>query len=632
MKCPFCNTENPEGSMFCKGCGKKMAGESSVPVTDAATPIFCPNCGKKFVAGETFCDECGTNLAEAIGNNGAAKSVSKLKMPVNGKTMAIAVGAIAVIAVGAFAVSKMSGGSSSSSDVEKHLVYFVEDSMMLADLTALKKEPLQITESMGDICVGMKYNHFLTKDEKYAYFMENHDGYEYDLFRVPVSKIGKKDATEKIDSRVANFTILDNNNVIYKRNDSWCYYDGKETRKFGRGVQDYRIDKEVKNICWSEPDEKGGLVYYYQDLAQKKDKIELGDGITSFYASKGLNKFYALKDDKLVELSKAGQDTTIARNVYSIVSMDADAGSIYYTKEELHTVPYSDLVYDDANRMGANVRAALERNMYDYTTYSLYHYNNGKETKITEDMRNVVRSQNGKFCLYYEYPSQEEMKVGYSKVINASSENELREELTEQISLCLTTSAKNDKIIVSCEGVINESIYDEDTETLYYVDYDTDSGEGIVYSMPVSGNKAGIVTACSDEGEDIDLISTCKDGVYYKMNGDQYGADLYLNRKQLADEVWSVAKLNDNGELMYNGENNNDGTFVLKTYDGKTSKEVQDGVNYASGSEDGTIVFMVDYDSNRREGSLMYYNGKKVIEIDDEASGFAVRRDSHNVR
>jgi len=49
MKCPKCQFENPEDSIFCGDCGSPLA-------------IVCPDCGAIPLPGFKFCDKCGHDL------------------------------------------------------------------------------------------------------------------------------------------------------------------------------------------------------------------------------------------------------------------------------------------------------------------------------------------------------------------------------------------------------------------------------------------------------------------------------------------------------------------------------------------------------------------------------------------
>jgi len=50
MKCPKCQTENPEENSFCRECGAKLL-------------LACPQCGAEVLPGDKFCGKCGHSLA-----------------------------------------------------------------------------------------------------------------------------------------------------------------------------------------------------------------------------------------------------------------------------------------------------------------------------------------------------------------------------------------------------------------------------------------------------------------------------------------------------------------------------------------------------------------------------------------
>ncbi|MBI4763173.1 MAG: AAA family ATPase [Deltaproteobacteria bacterium] len=51
MKCPKCQTENPETNKFCRECGTRL-------------PKVCPHCGSEVLPEDKFCGQCGRPLGE----------------------------------------------------------------------------------------------------------------------------------------------------------------------------------------------------------------------------------------------------------------------------------------------------------------------------------------------------------------------------------------------------------------------------------------------------------------------------------------------------------------------------------------------------------------------------------------
>lgn len=53
MKCPNCNSENPDSNKFCSECGTKL---------EVTTSIECPNCHSRISSDSKFCSNCGSKL------------------------------------------------------------------------------------------------------------------------------------------------------------------------------------------------------------------------------------------------------------------------------------------------------------------------------------------------------------------------------------------------------------------------------------------------------------------------------------------------------------------------------------------------------------------------------------------
>ncbi len=80
MKCPKCQSENPEGAKFCNECGNSL-------------DIMCPKCSKANPPGSKFCNECGQKLEkeEAVerkepSTEGERKQVTVLFSDLSGYT------------------------------------------------------------------------------------------------------------------------------------------------------------------------------------------------------------------------------------------------------------------------------------------------------------------------------------------------------------------------------------------------------------------------------------------------------------------------------------------------------------------------------------------------------------------
>ena len=57
MKCPKCQTENPQKDRFCHECGTELL-------------LGCHQCGAEVLAHDKFCGKCGNKLDKALETEG----------------------------------------------------------------------------------------------------------------------------------------------------------------------------------------------------------------------------------------------------------------------------------------------------------------------------------------------------------------------------------------------------------------------------------------------------------------------------------------------------------------------------------------------------------------------------------
>ena len=58
-KCPNCGAAIPEGSSFCRFCGKPIPQQEAPNPNAETEEKYCVNCGEKIEADAAFCTKCG---------------------------------------------------------------------------------------------------------------------------------------------------------------------------------------------------------------------------------------------------------------------------------------------------------------------------------------------------------------------------------------------------------------------------------------------------------------------------------------------------------------------------------------------------------------------------------------------
>ncbi|MCI8950302.1 MAG: zinc-ribbon domain-containing protein [Lachnospiraceae bacterium] len=622
MVCPKCGSALEEGAVFCGNCGTRM---DDGPQPEAASPagdvIFCPNCGKRLSADDVFCDECGCNLAG--GKTGGLKGfLSSLKTSKMRFIIPACIAGALVVGGGAFAAMNLMGGKS---DIPTKLVYFKDEAMMLVDLKKRKSKPVEVTDSFSRnyIFTGAVSGKYISKDGKYVIYREDYDGDTCDLFIAKISKL--KDA-KRIDTNVSSFTLLDNNTVLYKKKSALYYYDGKESKRLAKDVQRYGLDESQKNFYWSELD-RDETTYYYQDLAQKKDAIKLEDDVDSFYSEKDLKNFYGLKGDKLYRIDQTGNREKIATDIETILSFNRETGMFYYTKLDTISVPYGSLVYDDTGSgIEERQQQRLDEEEFEYEVQSLYLFDGKEEQLISERFSNMMAvsvSEAGQYFLFMEDPDLETVEAPWSEMQNSSWGSCINRAINQERMLVLASGSQKIGEFEDLDSISEAQFY-PDFGKLYLSTQDEE--DITIWVASLSGNGAGTLTEY-DEGEGIQLLSADENGLYYLKDYEDESGDLYYNKKEIVRDVISAATVNDNGLVAIASDyDDRDYTVTLTIWNGKKEIPVAEDVAYGDSAKDDTFVLLTNYNHNREEGDLMYFDGKNLRKLDEDVSGF-VRRE-----
>lgn len=632
MNCHKCGSPLEDGAVFCGNCGARVEAGPVQPENGQAggqEAVFCPNCGKRLSAGDVFCDSCGCSLvggspAGDFGDGGEKKNWFQKNPKMKIIIPAVVAGAV-VVAGGAFAASNLLG-SSSSGDVPSHLVYFKDDSMMMINLKKKKAEPVELTDSYtkGDGFLGVWRTTYLSKDEKYVAYIEDYNGDDYDLF---LAKVSKPQDGVKIDSKVSRYTLLDNHNVIYKKKDTLYLYNGKESVKLAKDVNNYYLDENQKNICWSESD-KGEVTYYYQDIAQKNKAVKLDSDPDSFFVGKNLNKFYSLKEGSLYALDQTGKKEKVAKDIEDILLSNRDLGMFYYTKMDTKEIPYIDLVYDDTGEMTDYNRERLSEDTFEMPVIELYFFD-GKEERLVSSQfsgrQETVLDEKGQYCLYWEVPDLESVQAPWSKMRESSWRSCVQEAIDEERVLVLASGAQ--KLSEFEDIICRGSMIHLDSKKLYVYTVDEDGEDGVIWVTSLAEN--GKLEEYDDDAEDAHLLFANDQGLYYLKDYESDGGDLYFNGEEIGSDVVMARKIGDSKlTAIVSDYDTGDRSFALSLWNGKKETSVGEDVNFSECAEDGTVVLLSDYSYNREEGDLMYFDGKELRMLDDEVSGFSPRRGS----
>lgn len=613
--------------------------------------MFCPNCGNRAEDGSRFCMFCGARFE----NESTRQAVpQRIPNPINTlkrerrltgirlskQQWMIAGGALAAVAVIVLLVLLIGAGGR-----EPNYALYVKDGEMFYHGVS-DKMPQQLSEDLLDGVElddrSMWYKAYylgvgvhVTDDGKTIFYLDNQDGGQGMLYRRSLADSGKE--PEKLASNVEQYVVLDNGKLIfYLKNGTLHRIKGGEDEKIAKNVEDFRIS-DSGDVLYENEDGQWYLIF-----RGKEDKI--GTDLDIYLTTEKGVTYY--QDGDRIYRKPFGKDKEkLADDVDTVIQFEEN-NSFYFTRREELTL--ADFFQPDSEY--ENWMSGMEERAYT-PFYSLYYYNGKEEILLGEACANrqmhYINDAEGfmeSFTMFYTRYDLESMgKLSYKDLEALCNTDEyfyysvydvagimIEEALAKNAAYCLCVDSE---IYELDADQIEDFWYSREEKAVYLMtDVDEEKQEGTLLRAEISDGKVGELTEYDKNvytGFGPRFVAGTQTLYYYKNVENETG-ELYIGGTPVEKDVPATSHVKylvgEKAFLYQSDMDPEENTYTLKSYDGKTTREIAEDVYSYSLGKDGSLVFLYDYDPDRDEGSLAWYDGK-IVEIGEDVYDYAFTPD-----
>ncbi len=629
---------------------------------------YCPYCGTWNGKDTVFCAACGKVV------DGTAPHLAVQHQPVKKEkspkiVLGAAIGAVLLVAVIAGICLFRNSGSV---DRDSCVTYIKSGTLYGLNAKKIKKDPIEYAGNLSNyITLGQAYNMVqFSEDGTYICYPSNIPEARTKGYRLNVAKLGKKsDESTKIDSNVSSYQILKNNKIIFKDYNNTLFISTLEgeKEKVASDVELYYIDPDYKNIVWTEyKNEQTNL--YCRDFKLKNEKTKLVSNINLPKVSEDLDIIYVTDmDHTLYAIKNLGEKEKIASGVSLLLHGNYEDGTAYYCKEKEQKAVAMDMVEDDMKASDAALKepeekdyqkTGLEENVYtgeyekvtttDWDAYEqaqyefsqkkerdelreqleiyemeqsgleLYRYD-GKESVLVDENYISNQAATDDVIVYSRFNGKKMQKIKISELSGISDLEQKYESIcSDAMETCLFSNGK--------QTVLTEPIsvcsVDQEAKKAYGLTIEGDDYSGVLYSFDIGKNADGSMKKVADNVETIEETS---DGdVYYIVDMDSNGGDLYCNETNIDSDVQSRSLYRVGDLLYYKAEADNTGQdYTLRFYNGKEAATIGEDIVCENVMDDNCIIFLGDYSWSSYSGDLQYFNGKESKLIEEDVTWIA---------
>lgn len=636
---------------------------------EASRIRYCHNCGTANAESDAFCYSCGASFTD--------KKPAGKKFNVSSKLLKILAGAAGVILLVSILVIVFGGNS------KKNALIYLKDNEIMQNL---KGENYIIGDSAYEDeetnwWGSIQYETCLSADGKMLFYPQDYANGSYDLYYKKLDDVESEG--EKIDSEVYRYTVLDNNKVVYCKDNSenkLYISDLNDKEKIASEVVTFKVSSDQQNVWWlSEDDGK----MYVCDLALKEDKVKLDSEVTSMvHVSDDLNEIIYVKDDSLYYIADCGEKEKIDSDVTSwSYAISGDKTEIYYyVEDDEASFSAQDIIDDDYAQADA---ALTEPDITDYQTVEIKpSFWGDKETVVTNDeyyvqldkyneklerdylreymaqnsismsnsilYRYVIGEESEKFdegimegCsgssnvyLYQKLNMDKIEKIKMSDLLGYSSEYEIEEKLQESLrtglEVCLVKNGAAVTLDIDFEEYNFEGYVEADNADksecyiALYENSDSESDDNENVSLfRINYAEADVsMELVTDEYSNIELVTS--GNVYYVTEAKDGVGELYCNDDKIDSDVscYSVDVLADGTGILYITDPDDEySEGTLNIYKSGESVRIADDVSAYDSNESGNVAYLCDYNFEKYRGDLKVYNGKDSELIDSDVVG-----------
>ncbi len=610
------------------------------------------------------CTSCGDALTKdkqprlSIKTDNKLSLLKKIKLRWAVSLILIIIAIISVILILSLSTTQNTDGKAASAN-KNYMLYLKDGEMYYTKLN--KIEPKQIThaliskeklkeyEALGTASLAIGVRAILSQDAKKLFYVDRYDTAEWG-FPLYYRDMDKKEAEPiKIDSDVSYYYISEKSDIVtYVKGEEGTLYQNnlKEKTKIANDVQEFLVSDNGTKIVYTTNDDN---IYLWN---KGKEKEKIASEASLIYISRDLTNIYYIKDETLYIQKEGKERIKVDTDVTHIVKNYA-SDKFYYIRSEPIKVNVYNYIIDDKKSEDEKILAKGEPEYRNYASYSDYSEAWGKWSEANSrnknrEMINKIDMEIPNYVLYF-YDGKEAKKI---------SEHYARSEVSEKSPVIMYSTYDNSKIekkdisIFWKEDYVRQTVWSntnkkevwnvainektsaidthnaalckisDDGSNIFYLD-DTNEKEGDLYKITIENNEIKQNELYdSNVGVNVEsYFGFIKDNefIYYKEINDISG-DLYINKKCIDYDVYMYGtryneKTND---LIYITDYTEKKYGTLKYYNGSKSERIADDVHKFEILPDNSILYLYDYSNTSKTGTLMQYEKNKTEKLEDE--------------